>query len=52
MQNKLLKDLEDEFGSVNMLKNLALNADSKLFNFMLKDSKLKSEYKRRFFCRI
>lgn len=49
MQNELLKDLESEFGSVQYLRNLALNFDTALLTFMLEKSKFKDEFKRRFF---
>ena len=50
--NILLKELTDKFKTVNIVRNLAINYDKDLLNYILNESQHKNEFKSLFFIDI
>lgn len=49
LKDSLLRDLENRFETLGVLRNLAQNYDESLFAYLLEESEYKEEFKNRFF---
>lgn len=49
MQNHLIENIEESFGSLITARSLAVSNDKRILEFLLEKSQYKNEYKERFF---